>query len=69
MEKTNSGYITVDELRNRLSVSRNMAYRIANSGSLETIKIGRSLRVSEDSLTRWLDTLKHQKVQGGDDMK
>ena len=52
MEKTGTRYVTVDELKDRLAISRNHAYRIANGGSLQTVRIGRSLRVSEASLNR-----------------
>ncbi len=69
METTKARYITVDEMKNRLSISRNHAYRIANSGSLQTIRIGRSLRISEESLARWLQSLSDAKAGGGDDMR
>ncbi len=68
METTKASWITVDELKNRLSVSRNHAYRIANGGSLQTVRIGRSLRISEESLTRWLESLSKSSVGGGDEM-
>ncbi len=56
MEKKKKTYITVDELRERLSISRTLAYRLATDGDIETVKIGRCLRVSEDSLNRWLES-------------
>lgn len=68
MKTTKASWITVDELKNRLSISRNHAYRIAHGGSLRTVRIGRSLRISEESLTRWLESLSEPKVGGGDDM-
>ncbi len=68
METTKARYITVDEMKNRLSISRNHAYRIANSGSIETVRIGRSLRINEESLTRWLESLSNSKAGGGDEM-
>lgn len=46
-------WITVDELRERLRISKTKAYQLATDGSLETIRIGRSLRVSEESYLRW----------------
>ena len=64
MDKT---WITVDELRNRLSISKNKAYQIAASGAIENIKIGRSIRISEESLAEWLESLKRTRIQGGDD--
>lgn len=68
MAATKSKWITVDEMKNRLSISKNKAYEIANSGSLETVKIGRSLRINEESLTHWLDSLSLRKAGGGDEM-
>lgn len=69
MALTKTKWITVDEMRDRLSISKNKAYEIANSGSLETVKIGRSLRINEESLTHWLDSLSLPKTDGGDDMR
>ena len=57
-------YITVDEIKDRLSISRTKAYELATDGSLEAVKIGRSLRVSEDSLARWLDSVRLSKARG-----
>jgi excisionase family DNA binding protein len=65
MTTTKTNWITVDEMRHRLSISKNKAYQIANGGSLETVKIGRSLRISEESLTRWLESLTRPKAEGG----
>ena len=58
METTHTKWITVEEMRKRLSISRAKAYEIATSDSIETIKIGRCLRINEESLTSWLDSLK-----------
>ncbi len=69
MPATMTRWITVDEIKDRLSISKNKAYQLANDGSLETVKIGRSLRVSEESLTRWLESLSDPKAGGGDDMR
>lgn len=68
MALTKARWITVDEMKDRLSISKNKAYEIANSGSLETVKIGRSLRINEESLTHWLESLSLPKAGGGDDM-
>jgi excisionase family DNA binding protein len=68
MEKTRTRYITVDELKDRLSISRNHAYRIANGGTLQTVRIGRSLRISEESLARWLETLQEPTGRRENDM-
>ncbi len=65
MKTINSRWITVDEIKNRLSISKTLAYQIANDGSLDTVRIGRCLRISEDSLKRWLDSQRHTKDEGG----
>jgi len=64
---TKTKWITVDELRDWLSISKNKAYQIANEESLEVVKIGRSLRINEESLTRWLESQRIQNPRGGDD--
>lgn len=65
MGTINTRWITVDEIRNRLSISKTKAYQIANDGSLDTVKIGSSLRVSEDSLNCWLESLRHTSALRG----
>ncbi len=69
MEKTKTRWVTVDEMRDRLSISKTKAYEIAHDGSLDTVKIGSSLRISEDSLDRWLESVKQTKAVGGDEMQ
>ncbi len=68
MQATMTRWITVDEMRDRLSISKNKAYQIANDGALETVKIGSSLRISEESMSRWLNSLSSSKSDGGDEM-
>ena len=68
MGKTNTRWITVDEMRERLSISKTKAYEIAHDGSLATVKIGSSLRISEDSLDRWLESMSYTRALGGDEM-
>ncbi len=68
MTMTETRYITVAEMKDKLSISKNKAYRIANSGSLNTVRIGRALRINEESLTRWLETLQEPTVRRGNDM-
>lgn len=69
MEKTNTRWITVDEMMNRLSISKTKAYDLAHDGSLETVKIGSSLRINEESLTRWLESVKQTRALGGHKMQ
>jgi excisionase family DNA binding protein len=64
MKTINTQWITVDEMKNRLSISKTLAYQIANDGSLDTVRIGRCLRISEESLDRWLDSQQHMRDEG-----
>ncbi len=64
MKTINTQWITVDEMKNRLSISKTLAYQIANNGSLDTVRIGRCLRISEESLDRWLDSQQHMRDEG-----
>ncbi len=65
MERTKTKWITVGDMRNRLSISKTKAYQLAHDGSLDTVKIGSSLRISEDSLARWLESAKCTKESSG----
>ncbi len=58
----------MNEMRDRLSISKTKAYQIATSGSLDKVKIGRSIRISEESFERWLESLRHTKASGGREM-
>jgi excisionase family DNA binding protein len=54
-------------MKDKLSISKNKAYHIASSGSLDTVRVGRALRINDESLTRWLESVK-QKRRGGGEM-
>jgi len=41
----------------RTGLSRSGIYRVINSGQLKVIKIGRSVRISESELTRFIKSL------------
>lgn len=41
----------------RTSLSRSALYREINAGRLHTIKVGRSVRISESELNRYIDSL------------
>ena len=41
----------------RTGLSRSALYRQINAGKLHTIKIGRSVRISEAELNRYIDSL------------
>ena len=68
MPMTETRYITVGEMRDKLSISKNKAYQIANSGSLDTVRIGRALRINEESLASWLEALTSPKRTGRQEM-
>jgi excisionase family DNA binding protein len=39
-----------------LAISKSKAYTLMQTGTLPTIRIGRSLRVPAKALTQWIDT-------------
>lgn len=41
-------YITVEEVAERLGISRNAAYLAVKSGDIPSVKIGRTIRVPRD---------------------
>ncbi len=61
-------WVTVEQMRKHLGLSKTKAYEIATNGSVHTVKIGRSLRISEESLARWLESARYTKAQEGDEM-
>ncbi len=46
---------TVDEIRDILSIGKNAAYRLANSGQFKTDRVGSAIRISKKSFDEWLD--------------
>lgn len=49
-------WMSVDELQERLSISRSQAYKLATNGTFETLRIGRSLRINEESFLHWCES-------------
>lgn len=47
----------LSEIMSRTGLSRSALYRVINTGQLKVIKIGRSVRVSESELTRFIGSL------------
>ena len=41
----------------RTGLSRSAVYRVINEGKLKTVKIGRSVRISEQELNRFINDL------------
>ncbi len=53
--------VTVNEAARRLSIGRSTLYELINDGELETLHIGRSCRVTVDSLDAFVDRLRDSK--------
>lgn len=51
---TQSRFMTVSEVATVLRVSNMTVYRLINAGQLPAVRIGRSFRVLEDDLDRYL---------------
>lgn len=47
--------LTVPELREILYIGRNKAYQLLEDGSIKATKIGRSWRITKDSLIRYIE--------------
>jgi excisionase family DNA binding protein len=62
-EFSTTRWLTVDEVRDNLNISRTKAYELATSGAFETIKLGRILRINEYSLLRWLQSQRYPEVE------
>ncbi len=62
IQKAEARWITIEEMRSALSISRTKAYEIAASGCLQTVKIGRCLRINSESLDRWLETQRYPRL-------
>ncbi len=61
-ELNQTRYLTVDEVKDTLKISRTKAYEIATSGEFETVKIGRCLRINEKSFLNWLRCQRYPEV-------
>lgn len=47
--------ISLEETARLLRISRGMAYKLAATGELPVVRMGRSVRVRRDRLEVWLD--------------
>jgi excisionase family DNA binding protein len=47
-------YVTVAEVADQLRVSNMTVYRLVQAGSLPAVRIGRSYRIREDDVDRYL---------------
>jgi excisionase family DNA binding protein len=60
--------LTIREACDRLKLSRASLYRLIQSGQLPTVRIGRSRRVVNEDLDRFIATLRSgSPVEGGQD--
>ena len=50
--------LTVEEAADRLGVGRTVMYALVSSGAVESVRIGRLLRVPADALVAFLDALR-----------
>lgn len=56
---------TLEQVAERLQVSRRKLYQLISTGQLRSVKLGTRRRVSEDALAAFIAGLEHQ--PGGDD--
>ncbi len=53
-EPTSARYLTVREVAGTLRVSNMTVYRLINAGELPAVRIGKSFRLREDDVDRYL---------------
>ena len=44
-----------EQIQDILSLGKNTAYRLANSGQFKTVRVGSAIRISKKSFDEWLD--------------
>jgi len=49
--------LKIAEIMDRTGLSKASVYRVINAGHLKTVKIGRSVRVTESELSRFIEAL------------
>ena len=49
--------ITVEEAAYRLSLSRSVVYRLMRDGEVEDVKVGRSRRITAESVSAFVDRM------------
>jgi excisionase family DNA binding protein len=55
-------FISLNELQEILSIGRTKAYDLVTSGDLPAVRVGRSIRISKQDLTDWLERQRYQNV-------
>jgi excisionase family DNA binding protein len=58
--------MTLTQFQNAYGVSRSTIYRLAKTGDLPMVKIGRASRIKEDDAQRWLEGLPALKANEND---
>ena len=48
--------LTIEDLALILSISKSTVYRLVTSKQIRTIKVGRTMRITKDSVIRYLNT-------------
>jgi len=54
---TQPALLKIPEVAIDLNVSRTTVYELIRSGKLQTVKIGKSVRVTSEGLSRFIDSL------------
>ena len=49
--------LRLPQVMDRTGLSKASIYRVINAGQLKTVKIGRSVRISESELSRYIESL------------
>jgi excisionase family DNA binding protein len=49
--------VKLTDVMSRTGLSKASVYRVINAGQLKTVKIGRSVRVTENELSRFINSL------------
>lgn len=47
--------LTIQEVQERLNISKSLAYKLIRLGEISSIRIGRALRVPQDALDQWIE--------------
>jgi excisionase family DNA binding protein len=55
-------FISLHELQEILAIGRTKAYDLVTSGDLPAVRVGRSIRISKQDLTDWLERQRYQNV-------
>lgn len=57
--------LTVSDISEILRISRSLSYELVKSKNFPKIVINRTIRVSRDKFTRWLDNQQHEELDPG----